>query len=97
MDIVVKKNELANYGNQMLNLSSEFDRDIKKFTRIIEEINEAWEGADALKYVNTMKDKYIRDLETTRSTIDDYARFLTKVGDVYQSVDEVFTSKNIDV
>lgn len=97
MDIIVKKDELANYGNQMLNISNEFNRDIKKFTRIIEEINDAWDGADALKYVNTMKDKYIRNLEDTRKTIENYASFLNKVGDVYQSVDEVFASKNIDV
>ncbi len=97
MDIVVKKDELANYGTQIKSYSAEFDRSIKKFTHIIDEINDAWDGIDALKYINTMKDKYIRELESTKATIDEYGMYLSKVGDVYQSVDEAFASKNIDV
>lgn len=97
MNIVINKSDITNYGNQIVDYSSEFKAEIKKFNALIESINTAWDGADALKYINVMKEKYIIGLEEIKSVLDEYGNYLKKVPETYSVVDEVFSSKNIDV
>lgn len=97
MDIIIRKADITNYGKQIVEYSSQFNDEIKKFNALIDEINTIWDGADALKYVNVMKEKYITGLEEIKSIIDEYGEYLKKIPDLYSSVDEVFSSKNIDV
>lgn len=97
MNIVISKSDITNYGSQIVDYSSEFKDEIKKFSALIESINTVWDGADALKYINTMKEKYIVGLEEIKSVLDEYGNYLKKVPETYSAVDEVFSSKNIDV
>lgn len=97
MNVVINKSDITNYGSQIIDYSSEFQDEIKKFSALIESINTVWDGADALKYINTMKEKYIVGLEEMKNVLDEYGNYLKKVPETYSSVDEVFSSKNIDV
>lgn len=97
MDIVINKSDIVNYGNQIVDYSSEFQDEIKKFSALIESINTVWDGADALKYINVMKEKYIVGLEEIKGVLDEYGKYLKKVPETYSAIDEVFSSKNIDV
>lgn len=97
MNVVINKSDIINYGSQIVDYSSEFKDEIKKFSALIESINTVWDGADALKYINTMKEKYIVGLEEMKSVLDEYGNYLKKVPETYSAVDEVFSSKNIDV
>ena len=97
MDIVISKSDIANYGNQIVDYSSEFKDEITKFSALIESINIAWDGADALKYINVMKEKYVVGLEEIKSVLDEYGNYLKKVPETYSAIDEVFSSKSIDV
>jgi len=97
LDILIKKSDILNYGNQIINYSNEFKDEINKFNALIDSINTIWEGSDALKYINVMKEKYIVGLEEMKNVLDEYGDYLTKVTETYSSVDEVFSTKNIDV
>lgn len=97
MNIVINKSDIINYGNQIVDYSSELDSEIKKFSALIESINSAWDGADALKYINVMREKYIVGLEEMKSVLDEYGIYLKNVTETYSTVDEVFASKKIDV
>lgn len=97
MNIIINKSNITNYGNQIIDYSNEFKLEIKKFSALIESINTVWDGADALKYINTMKEKYITGLEEIKSILDEYGNYLKKVPETYSTVDEVFSSKNIDI
>lgn len=97
MDILIKKSDILNYGNQIIDYSSEFKDEINKFNALIESINSIWNGSDALKYINVMKEKYIVGLEEMKTVLDDYGNYLNKITETYSSVDEVFSTKNIDV
>ena len=97
MNIVISKSDIKNYGSQIVDYSSDFKDEVKKFSALIETINTVWDGADALKYINTMKEKYIIGLEEIKSVLDEYGNYLKKVPETYSAVDEVFSSKIIDV
>ncbi len=97
MNIIINKDDTTNYGNQIIDYSSEFKDEINKFSALIESINTIWNGADALKYINIMKEKYIVGLEEIKSVLDDYGNYLKMVPDTYSAIDEAFSSKNINV
>lgn len=97
MNIVINKSDIKNYGNQIIDYSSDFKDEIKKFSALIETINTIWDGADALKYINVMKEKYILGLEEIQNVLDEYGNYLKKIPEAYSAVDEAFSSKNIDV
>lgn len=97
LDIMIRKADIANYAKQIVEYSNEFNDEIRKFDALIDEINTIWDGADALKYINVMKEKYIIGLEEMKKIIDEYGEYLKKIPDLYSSVDEIFSSKSIDV
>lgn len=90
-DVIVKK------GNELLEYSQDFGEYIKQFLNIIDSINYVWEGADSLKYINVMKERFVPGLEKMNSVIKEYGDYLKKVPEVYDLIDEIYSSKNIDV
>lgn len=97
MNITVKEYEIKNLGSNMLNYADEFYEEIKKFTSLIDSISTAWSGADATKYINTMKEKYVPKMEELQKVLKEYGTYLKNVSSVYTILDEVFASKKIDV
>lgn len=97
MDITINKDEVEKYGNEIIELSEEFNQNTKKVLSLIEAINTAWEGADATKYINTMKEKHIRDLEEISNILKTYGTYLRSVPETYSALDETFASKSIEV
>lgn len=97
MNIVVKASDAISYGDKIIGYSRDLNDEIRKFDGIIDSINNVWEGADATKYINSMKDKYKLGLLEIKELLDDYGRYLKKAADAYVSLDEAFKTKNIDV
>lgn len=97
MDIIIKKNEVRKMGDKIIDYSNDFMNDIKKFNSIIDSINIAWDGADSLRYINTMREKHVAGLEELKSAIQEYGEYLKNIPEAYSIVDEVFSSKYIDV
>ena len=64
---------------------------------LIDNINTAWNGADALKYVNLMRERYIMKMSKIQEIILDYGNYLKSVPDSYSKVDESFSNRNINV
>ena len=97
MKVLIDNYNVTNYGKQIEDYANELDDEIKKFSTLIESINEVWNGSDALKYINIMKERYIVGLDELKSLLNEYGDYLTKVPDTYASLDEVFMTKHIDV
>lgn len=97
MNIIINKYDINNYGCQIIDYSSELKYEIKKINGLIESINAIWDGADAIKYINVMKEKYIVGLEEMQNVLDEYGNYLKQIPEVYSSVEEVFSSRNINV
>lgn len=97
MNVVVNKDFVIKSGNDIIQYAESFDSYIKRFVSIIESINTVWEGNDSLKYINIMKEKYLVGLEELNQCIKDYGQYLKNIPNAYEILDEVFSSKNIDV
>ena len=97
MEIMIHKQETRQAGNQISGYVEDLQQDIHKFEYLMESINTVWEGADALKYINLMKEKYTPQLEQLKDTLKEYGEYLTKVPDAYDILDETFSSRKINV
>lgn len=97
MEIILSKTETTKIGNEIIEYSDDLEAEIKEFLSIIDSINTAWDGADALKYINTLKQKYVVNLEELQGLVKEYGQYLSNVSGAYTTLDESFTSKSIDV
>ena len=97
MNIEIKKSSVTNSGKKICEASLDFLSDIKKMEDIIDGINNAWEGAEALMYVNKMRESYIRRLNELAHNLEKYGEYLINVSEVYSLLDEIFSNKNINV
>lgn len=95
MEISIKKAEIIKKGDLILSEVDEFERDVKRLIDIIENINLAWEGADALKYVNVLRDKYGVGLIELASVLRNYGNYLKNIPAIYTLLDESFANKKI--
>lgn len=97
MNIEIDCSKVAVCGNNLLTYVENFEAEIVKFNANIESINNIWDGADALKYVNTMKDECLTQLNTVKKVFEQYGEYLQKVSKPYEVLDESFASKTIEV
>lgn len=97
MEILINKSDIKKYGKQIVDYSLDFQDATNHFCELIDQINAVWEGQDALKYINIMKEKYVPGLEEMASVLEDYGEYLKKVPETYQALDETFSSKSISV
>lgn len=97
MNINIKKSSVTNSGKQICDAALDFSSDIKKLENIINNINVAWDGVEALKYVNLLKENYIVKLNELADDLQKYGEYLINVSKVYDLLDETFASKNINV
>ena len=97
MKITIDKNAVEKSGKKIIECNSYFIDDIAKLNGVIDGINNAWDGADALKYVNDMRDKYIYKLKELSSILENYGEYLKNVPGAYEILDETFSNKNINI
>jgi|GEM_PF-2689168 len=97
MNIYIDENEVKKTGDSIIGYASDFSDEIKEFDNIITSIDDAWSGADELKYVNLLREKYEVQLNELSDLIQTYGMYLSKIPNVYSSLDEAYSSKNISV
>ena len=97
MRIMIHKSPTAFRGRKIVEDSVEFNENVTRLLDIIESINAVWDGQDALKYINVMRDKHIVGLRHMADIIGEYGEYLAQVPEAYALLDESFASKNINV
>lgn len=97
MEILINSTNTVNTGLKIVNYSNDFVACTKRIESIIDSINNVWDGEDSLKYINIMKQRYILKLEEIGKYLEEYGIYLQKIPDVYNTLDEVVSSKNIEV
>lgn len=97
MNIYIDESGITSISNNIQNDIDSFNSQIKMLNSVIDDINEAWQGGDALKYINVMRDKYIIALYDLHDLLEEYASYLNKVPGAYSTLDEAFKGKNLEV
>lgn len=93
----INQNEITKSANVILENVKNFEQEIKNLNNVIEKINVVWNGSDSLKFVNTMKTTYSKELKQLANDITDYGEYLKNVPKAYETLDEIFSKKNINI
>ena len=95
MIIEVNADDIMKQSNNISEKIEEFSRSIKMFENIIDNLNTAWIGSDALSYINAMKEKNLVELNKLQTLLEEYNTFLSKVPEAYALLDEIYSSKGV--
>lgn len=96
MNISVDKNEVSKIATSMINNIEYFEDEIKQIQLQIEKLETVWEGSDATKYIDILKNECILELNTFYEIIGEYAEYLKKIPDGYNTLDEIYSSESIE-
>mgnify|MGYP003300301746 CR=1 FL=1 len=64
--------------------------------RILQNVNEAWEGSDATQYTKNMKDNYASLLQGFIEVLNSFIEYLNGINGIYGNFDEEYQSKGVD-
>lgn len=96
MEIIIDKENVKKSGRAILSYQQQFNTYLTRVESIIDSINNVWEGADALKYINEMREKYVVSLRELSTVIEEYGIYLERVPIAYETLDEIFSSRSIN-
>lgn len=85
MQIISNKNELIRSGNEIVDLSREYEQKIKEIKEIIERMNQYWKGQDADTFQNMINEKCIPALEQIRQKIENFGNYIKQVPIIYET------------
>lgn len=97
MEVIVKSHEIKSLASEMSNYSEELGEEIKKIRNVVDKVGAAWSGQDASKYINVLQEKYILGLEELKEIINEYTVYLNNLPEAYELLDNVYSSKHIEV
>ena len=95
--IIVDGDQIQNAGNVIKEYANTLQSKIKEIESALDKINVAWQGEDAISYLNSMRSKYIVALQKLEERVDTIAEYLKKVPNTYGALDDSYGSKNIGV
>ena len=93
MRVSINSTQLKNQGNILNQYASDINNYTKDLIRIMDELNTAWAGSDALKYVNSFKDIYIKTnlLDLVR-VLENHGKFLIDVANKQQAIEAKYSN-----
>ena len=97
MKIRMDNANIESLGSKVLSCNETIETDVQKLASIFDSINQAWEGSDSLKYVNSLKEKMEPVLKDLTAEINNYGLFLKNVPNAYDILEEEYASKEIEV
>lgn len=97
MNIVVDTDVINSQAQDILNYAQSLNDDISRLNSTIDSLSSSWEGDDATKYINTMRDVYLSDLQKLSEIVTEYGEYLRGAAEAYSNIDDKFSSRSIDV
>lgn len=97
MKIIVNSEEIKSISTNLKNSATFLEEKKGQINTLMEGINEAWKGMDAMKYIEAIRINYIKELESLSECLNDCSDYLAKVPEAYNKIDEQFASQKINV
>ena len=97
MEIIVNSEGIKSVSTSLKNSITFLEEKKSQINTLMDGINEAWKGIDAMKYIEAIRINYIKELENLSECLNDCSEYLAKVPESYNKVDEQFASQKINV
>ena len=96
MDVEINYDQVARLSNEFGNSIEEFKQCINLLSNIVSKVDDAWDGEDALAFIDMMRNENISKLWEFYGYLNVYQQYLSNVPKAYQILDECFSEKRID-
>lgn len=73
------------------------DKEYKNISTYITELKEGWKGDRATKFYNAVENTYLPEIRQAIDSISKYYDYISKVPKAYETLDNSYASKNIEV
>ena len=92
MNISVNPELLAQYGNQIAGLATDYNSEINAVFKTIDELNNSWHG-DAANLFNTTVKGFENDLKSLGSKIEEMGNDLVAIANTYSSYNDMIAGE----
>ena len=75
-------------GDNITESSVLFANKTRELENAIDEIINSWQGDDATRYINLLKENYVRNLAELASVLNDYGTYISSVSQIYASLEQ---------
>ena len=95
-NINVEYDNLRETGNNIINYSDLFRKEVLKIESNIEKLSYIWQGKDANKYIKKIQETYIPKFHKISDILNEGGKYIVNVEKGYELLDSTYASKKID-
>ena len=96
-EILIKKDAVDNISKELTEEYNNINDYIKKIDDSLEKVKLTWRGKDSEEYVKKMKDNYKKPLQEFNDSLKSYIDYLAKVFLEYESMDNSFVERKLEI
>ncbi len=96
-DILIRKEPVNNISKELTEEFNNINGYIKKIDDSLEKVELTWKGKDAEEYIKKMQDNYKKPLEDFNDSLKSYIDYLEKVFGEYESMDNSFVERKLEI
>ena len=96
-EIEITKTELTLVAKELGTKKEDIKKYLNKLDVELDNINKSWKGSDATKYTKKMRDDYSVLLNGLIESLSSYIEYLEKVYEEYETLDNKYVGRTIEV
>ncbi|MBR3199656.1 MAG: WXG100 family type VII secretion target [Bacilli bacterium] len=96
-EIEITKTELTLVAKELGTKKEDIEKYLNKLDVELDNINKSWKGSDAIKYTKKMRDDYSVLLNGLIESLSSYIEYLGKVYEEYETLDNKYVGRTIEV
>lgn len=97
MKIIVDYDDLNKKGDILIENAENLKTYINQVINNIDKFNESWTGKDSIEFQKNIKENHINSFLNLQEILLSYGKYLKNASKAYQTLDEIFTSKKINI
>lgn len=96
VNVSIDKSQVSKIASSVISDTEDLKKEIDNLLNAVEKLDTVWKGPDATKYVTSLKEECILELNKYHEILQDYGTYLKNTPQGYDILDGIFSSKNID-
>lgn len=96
MNISVDKLETSQIANSIIENADLIANEIRVILATIEKLESYWQGPDATKYIDILRNNCVSELNKYQGVMASYGEYLKNVSSGYNTLDDIYSSKKIN-
>ncbi|MBO6145181.1 MAG: WXG100 family type VII secretion target [Bacilli bacterium] len=93
----INTSSISTISEQIKENISDMKKEHQNIKSYISDMKKGWKGENADKFYKTFEEIYLKNLIDSIDVLSDFQTFISKVPGAYETIDNSYASKNIEV